>query len=143
VSLLIDEPNVRLEITEEGFFHVRVTEANSDEGVEGSARPEVDAILDRIQVHLEERAPVYYLVGFKGMEDLSLAERWRVAGRMRDNRKFITRSAVYGLSTKLQFAFRVIIRVSGRDDLRAFRTEDHARTWLEAGMREDGYTAGA
>lgn len=128
--MLIDQPNLRLVVTGEGLFHVRVTQVGDDQGIEGVSRPSVDGILDQIQGHLEQRAPVRYLVGFSGMEDLTLAERWRVADRMRANRRFISRSAIYGLSGKLEFAFRVIVRVSGREDLRAFRSEARAREWL-------------
>lgn len=130
MPVLLDEPNVHLELTEAGIFHVRVREHGEDQSVDSPARPDVDVILDMIQAHLERFAPVDYLVGLSGVEDLSLSERWRIAARMRTNRAFIRRSALYGLTKQLEFAFRVILRVSGRDDLRVFNSEQAAANWL-------------
>ena len=66
----------------------------------------------------------------RGLGDLSLADRWKLSSRMRDNRRFIARSAVFGLGTAQRFMLKVILRASGRDDLRAFERRDDAETWL-------------
>lgn len=137
MAVLLDEPNVHLEFSDDGIFHVEVSE-DSDQSVDSPGRPDVDAILASIQEHLERLAPVYYLVGLSGIQDLSLAERWQIASRMRENRRFIRRSAVYGLTKQLEFAFRVIIRVSGRNDLRVFRSYAPAREWLLQEKRAAG-----
>lgn len=129
MAVLLDEPNVHLEFSDDGIFHVQVAE-DAGQDVDSDQRPPVGAILDSIQEHLERLAPVYYLVGLSGIRDLTLSERWEIANRMRENRQYIRRSALYGLTKQLEFAFRVIIRVSGRSDLRVFRTRDAARDWL-------------
>jgi hypothetical protein len=130
MPVLHDGPNLRITKTPEGLFKVDVSEEGDEQGIEGPQRPDVEAILQTIQKHLEANAPVHYLIGLAGVSDLTLAERWQIASRMRENRKYIERSALYGLSRQLEFAFRVIIRVSGRTDLRVFRTQDEARQWL-------------
>ena len=143
VPVLIDQPNVHLEFTDAGIFHVQVMEASADEQVGSDTRPNIQPILDGIQVHLVELAPVYYLVGFRGMEDLTLSERWVAAKRMRENRYLVTRSAIYGLSSKLAFAFTLMIRVSGRRDLRVFEHKIDAQAWLMDEMNTAPQAAGA
>lgn len=98
LPVLINQPNVHLELMDAGIFHVQVMEASPEERVGSETRPAILPLLDAIQVHLVEHAPVFYMVGFRGMEDLTLSERWVAAKRMRANRHLVTRSAIYGLS---------------------------------------------
>ena len=56
-----------------------------------------------------------------------------MARRMKKNRPYIERSAIYGLAPTLDVAFRVILRASGRDDMRTFPDADSALTWLQTG----------
>jgi hypothetical protein len=130
MPVLVEEPNLRIELTPRGIFHVQVSEGSAAEAVGGDARPDVGAIMDEIQVHLIANAPVLYLVDLSAIGDLALSERWDLAGRMKQNRQYIARSALYGLSSQLEFAFRVIIRVSGRKDLRVFPGRAEAEAWL-------------
>lgn len=121
MPVLIDEPNVRLELTDAGVFFMR-GRATGASGLE--------EVLALMQPHLEEHAPVLFLNDFSGVADLSLADRWKIASRMKDNRKFIRRSAMFGLSSAMQFAARVVLRASGRQDVRVFDSREEAEAWL-------------
>lgn len=120
MPVLIDEPDCRLELTPEGIFHVRLARSERDS----------DDVLDAIQPHLEANAPVRYLVDVTDVKELSLAERWRLAGRMKENRPLIKRSAVLGVRPVLRFPVQVILRVSGRDNVRLFADQREAEEWL-------------
>ena len=86
--------------------------------------------MDIIGHHIEQHAPVNSLIDLSGVPDLSLSERWRLASRMKGNRQWIRRTGMFGLSPAMTIAYRVIARVSGRDDLAFFDSEDSARQWL-------------
>lgn len=120
MPLLIDEPDLRLELTPTGIFHVRLS----------TGERTGDDVLDAIQPHLEDHAPVRYLVDVSGVDGLSLAERWRLAERMKENRRHIRKTAVLGVRPLLQFPVRVILRVSGRDNVRLFGDRAQAERWL-------------
>jgi hypothetical protein len=120
VPVLVDEPDLRVELTETGIFHVRLRTTDR----------EGDAILDAIQPHLEAHAPARYLVDVSNVRDLSLSERWRLAERMKENRQFIHRTAVLGVNSFLRFPVQVILRVSGRDNVRLFSERPSAERWL-------------
>jgi predicted sugar kinase len=81
VGILVDEPNLRVELTTDGLFHVQVSESGENPGVDESARPAISTILDTIQVQLEKNARVDYMIGLSGITDLTLAERWQIAER--------------------------------------------------------------
>ncbi len=44
----------------------------------------------------------------------------------KDNRPFIRRTFVFGLSDRMSFAARVILRASGRDNIEVVDTEEEA-----------------
>ena len=120
MPVLIDEPDLLLELTPEGIFYARLarSERASDE------------VLNAIQPHLEANAPVRYLVDVTEVKELTLAERWRLAERMKENRPLIMRTAVLGVHPMLRFPVQVILRVSGRDNVRLFATREDAQRWL-------------
>lgn len=120
-QVLIDEPAIRLEITPEGLFSVRLRESDT---------VDVQMVADKLQPHLEAHAPVRYFVDVTGIQQLELSERWRLSRRMKANRKFITATAVVGLSSSSLFMFNVIVRASGRSSVRAFSDRDEALAWL-------------
>lgn len=46
------------------------------------------------------------------------------------NRPFVRKSAVVGLSGMKRFFFDIVVRASGRSDLRPFKTREDAVAWL-------------
>ena len=121
MPVLIDEPHVHLELMDSGVFFMRAR-ASGASGLE--------EVLAMMQPHLEEHAPVLFLNDFSGVADLSLADRWKIASRMKDNRQFIRRSAMFGLAGPMHFAARVVLRASGRKDVRVFDSRQEAEAWL-------------
>lgn len=79
---------------------------------------------------LRMRAPASVLTDASELDDVTMRARWVYAQRMTEHRRFIGRSAVVGLSPSMEVATRVMIRASGRDDLRVFPTRAQALGWL-------------
>ena len=69
-----------------------------------------------------------------GLGKSSLNLRWKLAMRMKQNRGLIRRSAVFGLSERLTTVVRIILRASGRTNVRIFDTRDAAEKWLLDGV---------
>jgi hypothetical protein len=124
MPVLVDEPSIRVELTDDGAF-LATPRTGAHISVEG--------VLDSIQPHLEAHAPVRYLVDARGLDELSLADRWKLSSRMKTNRRYIDRSAVFGLGAAQRFMLQVILRASGRSDVRAFERREEAERWLLAG----------
>lgn len=120
---LLDLPFVDLRLTSDEIFYARL---RNDVG------SGVDEVLGAIQPHLEAHAPVRYLVDVSEIPELGLDERWKLSSRMKANRALIHRTAVLGLSTARLFMFNVIVRASGRSNLRAFNDPVEARRWLQS-----------
>ncbi len=118
---LLELPFVELQLTGEGIFHARLRDAP------GAG---VDEVLDAIQPHLEAHAPVRYLIDASDAPDPSLPERWKLSRRMAANRHLIEKSAVVGLAGPRLFIFNVLVRASGRRNLRAFADAETAGRWL-------------
>lgn len=123
MAYLIHTGGVRVELTDKGLFSVAVLPSALEEAT-------LEEVLDQINPHLEANAPVLYLLDGSTFPDLSLAERWGLAKRAQRNRALIKKSAIYAMPTRLRFALDVVIRVSGRDNLRAFPDRASAEAWL-------------
>jgi hypothetical protein len=94
------------------------------------SRTDVDELFNAYQPHLEQRSPALTLTDVTALDDLELSARWAFAERMRKNRQFVLRSAVIGLRPELEVVLRVLVRVSGRKDLRVFDRREDAEEWL-------------
>ena len=137
VPVLVDDPNLYMEMRTDGLMHVKVMEATAEDAINGSTRPEVDDIMDTIGHYLEQHAPVNQMIDMSGVPDLTLSERWRLAARMKDNRKHIRRTAIFGLTPQMAVAYRVIARVARREDMCIFPDEARARAWLLEELRRE------
>jgi hypothetical protein len=137
VPVLVDDPNLHIEIRTDGLLHVKVMEATPDDAINGSTRPEVDDIMDTIEHYLEQHAPVNQMIDMSGVPDMTLSERWRLAARMKANRQYIRRTAVFGLTPQMAVAYRVIARVARRRDMCIFDDFDEARSWLLEELRRE------
>jgi hypothetical protein len=93
-------------------------------------RADVDELFDAYQPELEKRVPALTLTDVTALDDLELSARWAFAERMRKNRQLVLRSAVIGLRPELEVVLRVLVRVSGRKDLRVFDRGEDAEEWL-------------
>lgn len=68
--------------------------------------------------------------------DISLVEKYdpevitKLAEMMKDNEPYVKKTATFGGSTYLVMAEDVIIALSGRKNLKAFKNKDEAMDWL-------------
>ena len=53
------------------------------------------------------------------------------------NRPFVRKSAVVGLSGMKRFFFDIVVRASGRSDLRPFKSREDAVTWLRKPLADE------
>jgi hypothetical protein len=93
-------------------------------------RVDVEELFAAYQPVLEAHAPALTMADLTALEDLELSARWAFAERMRKNRRFVLRSAVLGLRPELELVIRVLMRVSGRKNLKVFDDRADAETWL-------------
>lgn len=92
--------------------------------------PDVDEYVAALLPILKLRAPALVLTDATALEDLTVRARWAYAQRMTEHRKFIARSAVIGLSASMETVIGLLIRASGRSDLRVFPERGQAVAWL-------------
>jgi hypothetical protein len=118
VRVLVDHPHM---ILEEHAADLLVARVHGEAEVAA-----VDEVFELVRPILRERAPVRIIVDGRRISDLSLSARWRLAMNTRDNRPFIRHTFVYGLSDPMNFAARVILRVSGRDNIEVVGSEQEA-----------------
>lgn len=111
-----------IDVTEDGVVEV---ELRGDE-----ATPETEKFFESWQKVIEERAPVKHLLHAGEVELKHLASRWDLARRMKDNRKLIEKSAIVGVAGAKKFVAQVVVKASGRDNVRIFSTRDEALAWL-------------
>ncbi|MCG8592446.1 MAG: STAS/SEC14 domain-containing protein [Proteobacteria bacterium] len=118
METLIDHPLCRIDKTEDGILDARVHGIADDD--------DVREFFEQFQAVIEAEAPVRFLIDASGLVDSSLAARWRLAGIMKGNRRFIDRTAVYGISPNLKVVLRIILRTSGRTNVGVFDTRAEA-----------------
>lgn len=96
--------------------------------------PDVEEYVAALVPILQMRAPACVLTDATDIEDLTLRARWVYAQKMTEHRRFISRSAVIGLSPRMDVVLRVLVRASGRSDLRVFFSRREAMIWLREGL---------
>ncbi len=122
MKVLIEGPFYRVEQTEDGI--IKTT------GWGSPTAEQIGEYCARHRAMLKPIAPARSLMDASKIGDLSMSARWRFAQELKKNRTLVSRSAVYGLSPQLQTIMRILIRASGRTDLRGFPSESAALAWL-------------
>lgn len=130
-EVLLEAEGWRVVLTDEGIVE---TTMRGDLDVES-----LTLFFDALRGHLERLEPVLFLNDFSQVGEVSLAARWLVAQRAKENGPLIRRSAAYGLPPHWLLIGDVILRVSGRKNLSAFSTREEAVRWLllDSGADED------
>ena len=122
MALLLDDGRYWIEAVGESTLFV---------SLRGDAK---DSDLDRVfgvfQPALIERAPADVLIDATSVGDSSLSVRWKLAMRMKSNRPYIRRTAIYGVSAGCEAALRILLRAAGRDNIRIFASREEAEAWL-------------
>lgn len=102
--------------------------------VEGDANEsDLDQFFEIVQPLLEERAPARVLIDAARLRDSTLGFRFKLAVRMRANKPLIDRSAIFGLPRRQESVLRVLLRLSGRSNVRTFMWRHEAEVWLTSG----------
>lgn len=96
--------------------------------------PDVEEYVAALVPILQLRAPACILTDATDIEDLTMRARWVYAQKMTEHRRFLARSAVVGLSPRMDVVLRVLVRASGRSDLRVFYSRQDAMAWLRDGL---------
>jgi hypothetical protein len=101
--------------------------------VGGDAREEdIEPFFEIFQPLLEELTPVRVLVDATYLRDTTLAVRWGILKRIRANKPFIERSAIFGLTPRLEALLWIVFTLSGRSNIRTFLWRHEAEAWLRA-----------
>ncbi len=99
--------------------------------VGGDAREEdVEPFFEVFQPLVEERTPALILVDATQLKDTTLKLRWEILKRIRANKPFIERSAIFGLSERLETLLWIVFSLSRRTNIRTFLWRHEAETWL-------------
>lgn len=86
----------------------------------------VDEVFALTRPIFRERAPVRIIIDGRGFADMSMGARWRLAQHTKEQRPLIRHTFVFGLSEAMTFALRVVLRVSGRDNIELVGSEAEA-----------------
>jgi hypothetical protein len=124
VEVLLDEHGLTLVKTDDGLIRSRFC------GTEDVPAHEADAVFARIRAIMAAHAPVRHLLDGRDITLDSLALRWKLAQHMGQQRAFIAKSAVVSGSTTTRTLASVVVRASGRTNVRFFKTMDEAEAWL-------------
>jgi hypothetical protein len=99
--------------------------------VGGDAREEdVEPFFEIFQPLVMERNPVRVLVDASLLGETTLKLRWLLLGHLRANKPFIERSAIFGLSSRLETLLWIVFSLSGRSNIRTFMWRHEAEAWL-------------
>jgi hypothetical protein len=121
------------EHTERGIFFVRILLPFSDP-------LQMDVFMNEARPHLERLQPVLYMNDATHVQGGPLTLQWRLASYMRNNAKYIKRSAVFGLTPPRAFLVRSLARAAGRQNVRVYDTREECERWL---LDDGALSAGA
>jgi hypothetical protein len=97
----------------------------------GDAREEdIDELFDVFQPLVEERTPTRILVDASRLSETTLRVRWEVLKRLRGNKPFVERSAIFGLSERLEALLQIVLKLSGRTNIQTYMWRHEAEAWL-------------
>jgi hypothetical protein len=125
MAILVEEARYLIEEIAEGTLFVALAGDAKD--------PDFDEFFQKFQPLLEARAPAKVLIDATHLGASSLSLRWKLAMTMKQNRPYIRRSAVFGLSERLLTVVRIILRASGRNNVKSFAERSEAESWLVEG----------
>ncbi len=128
MKVWIDDPRARVTEHTDGIIEVALQGDIED--------ADVDEFFDQFQPVMEELAPLRFLIDASGLGESSLSARWKLANRMKSNRRLIERSAVIGVSSQIQVVFRVILRASGRNNVKVCNSRAEALDYLRKNAPE-------
>ena len=111
-------------LDDDGVVCVSIAGDAEDQSVQG--------FLALWQEVIEAHAPCLHLLDASRLELNQLARRWELATRMKNNRALFKKSAVIGLSGPQRVVSHIVIKASGRDNVRIFGDRDEAIAWLLA-----------
>jgi hypothetical protein len=124
MPVLLDDGRYRIEVLGESTLFVSLVGDVEDS--------DLDDVFGVFQPALVERAPAKVLIDASGLGDSSLSMRWQLAMRMKANRSYVDRTAVFGVPGSLEAALRIVLRASGRSNIRIFSSRAEAEDWLAA-----------
>lgn len=101
---------------------------------EEAREEDLEPLFEALRPLLEARAPAKLLVDASRLAATPLRVRWQVLRNMRAQRSLVARTAVFGLSERLETLLWIALGVSRRRNLRTFLWRHEAETWL-AGRR--------
>lgn len=79
---------------------------------------------------LEANAPARLVIDMGALAPLSMSTRWRLGERMKAQRHLIHRTGVYHTSDWAQVAGRILLRVTGRNNIALVKTRDEALEYV-------------
>ncbi len=119
---LLDEPAFQLRETPEGILECTLR-GDLD-------RDDLVPLFTFLDTYYQTHRDVLFLNDFSQVGDVTLAARWYAAQKVKANRPFIKRSAVFGWPATWRVLGDVFVRVSGRKDVRPFASRDEAVRFL-------------
>ena len=123
-ELLLSEHGLKLVKTADGLIRSFV------EGELDLASEQADVLFEQIRGVMEANAPVLHLFDGRNLTLDSLALRWKLAQHMKRQRPFIKKSAVVTESATTRTLASVVVRTSGRKNVRFFKSTEEAEQWL-------------
>ena len=91
---------------------------------------DVDPFFETFQPLVEQRSPARVLVDATRLGRTTLRLRWELVRQLRTTRPLIERSAIFGLSSKLETLLWILFTVSRRSNVRTFLWRHEAEAWL-------------
>ena len=122
MAVIEEGPGWRIEKTDSGVIHAKVMGSTSDD--------EIFRYMEVWQRVVEENAPCLHLLDAADIELNDLKSRWDLATRMKDNARLFAKSAVIGETGAKRWIGQVVVKTSGRKNVRFFDTAAEAEAWL-------------
>lgn len=123
-TVFYDSPELRAVMRDDGVLHVVADGVATAEDVESYG--------SRMLKVCEDNAPILHLLDVRHLDTTDLAARWKLSELMKKQREFIKKSAVVGVDGSKRMMAQVVVKVSGRKNVRFFDNEKDATAWLLA-----------
>ncbi len=99
--------------------------------VGGDVRDEdVAPFFEAVEPLVASRSPARILVDATYLGETSLRLRWQIIKRMRDLRSRVARTAIFGLSPRLEVLLWILFAIRRREDVRTFLWRHEAESWV-------------
>lgn len=123
-EVLFDQFGLTMALSDDGIV------VSTVHGAQNLPPDEADVLFEGIRAVMAAQAPVLHLLDGRGINVDSLAMRWKLAQHMNRQRALIKKSAVVSDSATTRTLGSVVVRTSGRTNVRFFRTVEEAKAWL-------------